>query len=57
MAESAFLALLHSEHPKLHRVLVIWSYGHSECNRVKFFVSIKECNSKLYHGLSICMRR
>ena len=27
-----FLALLHSERPKL------WSFGHSECTRVKFFI-------------------
>ena len=27
-------AILHSERPKLHRV-TLWSFGHSECNRVK----------------------
>ena len=29
------LTLLHSEWPKLHRVLAEWSFGRSECNRVK----------------------
>ena len=41
------LILLHSERPKLHEIdpialkmaKTLWSFGHSECNRVKFYSS------------------
>ena len=50
----SILTLLHSERPKLFGVLAIlhavglrlWSFGHSECNRVKTLWSFgrSECN-------------
>ena len=45
------LTLLHSERPKLH---TLWSFGRSECNRVKEKESRDEPQNMEVHGYMPC---